>query len=73
MVNVAGTAQLIELCFNLNTGSLVLHPSKFYTFQVNHQSLQWNVCAYVNNFYSNLVEFVDFSNLGGRYRMWAGL
>ena len=38
-------------------------PSHTLTFQVNHQSLQWNVCAHVNNFFSNLVEFVDFRNL----------
>ena len=32
---------------------------------MNHQSPQWNACAHVNNFFSNLVEFVDFSNLRG--------
>ena len=31
------------------------YTSQFYTFQANHQSLQWNVCAHVNNFISNLV------------------
>ena len=34
-----------------------------HTFQRNHQSLQWNVCAHVNNFFSNLIEYVDFSDL----------
>ena len=33
------------------------------TFQGNDQSLQWNVCAHVNNFLStDLVECVDFSD-----------
>ena len=36
---------------------------QFHTFQGNHQRLQWNVCAaHVNNFSSNLVERVDFSD-----------
>ena len=32
--------------------------------QGNHQSLQWNVCAHLINFFSNLVECsVDFSDM----------
>ena len=46
------------------------NSSQFHTFQVNHQSLQWNVCAQVNNFFSNLIEFVDFSNLRGATVGW---
>ena len=46
------------------------NSSQFHTFQVNHQSLQWNVCAQVNNFFSNLIEFVDFSNLRGATEGW---
>ena len=42
------------------------HASQFYTFQGNHQGLQWNVCAaHVSTFSSNLVECVDFSDLNG--------
>ena len=42
------------------------YTSQFHTFQGNHQSLQWNVCAaHVNNFSSNLVECIDFSGLSG--------
>ena len=46
------------------------NSSQFHTFQVNHQSLQWNACAQVNNFFSNLIEFVDFSNLRGATEGW---
>ena len=45
--------------------TLIVYTSQFHTFQVNNQSLQWNVCAHVNCFFSNLVEFVDFSDLRG--------
>ena len=42
------------------------YTSQFHTFQGNHQSLQWNVCAaHVNDFSSNLVECVDFNDLSG--------
>ena len=46
--------------------------SQFNTFQGNHQSLsQWNVCAaHVNNFSSNLVECVEFSDLSGATVSW---
>ena len=44
------------------------YTSQFHTFQGNHQNLQWNVCAaHVNNFSSNLVECVDFSDFEWRY------
>ena len=48
------------------------YTSQFHTFQGNHQSLQWNVCAaHVNNFSSNLVECIDFSGLSGATVGWS--
>ena len=42
------------------------YTSQFHTFQENHQSLQWNVCAaHVNNISSNLVGCIAFSDLSG--------
>ena len=42
-------------------------------FALTCQSLQWNVCAaHVNNFSSNLVERVDFSDSRVAL-LWAGL
>ena len=50
------------------------YTSQFHTFQGNHQSLQWNVCAaHVNNFSSNLVECIDFSDLSGATVGWSRL
>ena len=41
------------------------YTSQFHTFQGNHQSLQWNLCAaHVNNFSSNLVECVSGHHCG---------
>ena len=48
------------------------YTSQFHTFQGNHQSLQWNVCAaHVNNVSSNLVECIDFSGLSGATLGWS--
>ena len=42
------------------------YTSQFHTFLGNHQSLLWNVyAAHDNNFSSNFVECIDFSDLGG--------
>ena len=50
------------------------YTSQFHTFQGNHQSLQWNVCAaHVNNVSSNLVECIDFSDLSGATVGWSRL
>ena len=50
------------------------YNTQFHTFQRNHQSLQWNVCAaHVNNFSSNLVACIDFSGLSGATVGWSGL
>ena len=44
----------------------ISHVSREY-----HQSLQWNVCAtHVNDFSSNVVEYVDFSDLSGSTVGW---
>ena len=42
-------------------------PLNFTRFNMqNHQSPQWNVCAaHVNNFSSNFVKCIDFSDLSG--------
>ena len=39
---------------------------------IDHQSLQWNVCAaHVINFSSNLVDCIDFSGLSGATVGWS--
>ena len=55
-----------ELC--LNTGSLTLHLSHIHT-QGDMKALS-GMCAHVNNFFSNLVECVDFSDLSGATVGW---
>ena len=59
VVNVVGTKFYMNCVWTL---VCVQYTSQFHTFQVNHQNLQWNACAHVNNVFSNLVKFVDFSN-----------
>ena len=50
------------------------YTSQFHTFQGNHQSLHWNVrAAHINNFSSNLVECIDFSDLSGATVGWSRL
>ena len=55
----------------LNTGLLTLHLSIPHVSREYHESLQWSVCAaHVNDFSSNLVEYVDFSDLSGATVGW---